>query len=83
MRKQNVLNIVSKLLDLASDEFSNHGCNDLPKSFYDGMSKEEIQELYHEFHKWDGDPEKYNPERLNYLGDSILMTFFSEYIKTI
>jgi len=82
MKKENVLNIVSKLLSLASWDFLNHACNDLDKKFYKDMSKEEIQELYYEYHRWYGDLEKYNPERLGYLHDADLMLFFSEYIKT-
>lgn len=82
MKRQNVLNMVSKLLEMAGDEFCNHGCNDLPEDFFEGMSKEDVQELYREYHNWNGDPEEYDPEQLGYLGDDSLMSFFSEYIKT-
>ena len=75
--------MVSKLLKMASDEFSNQVCNDLPDDFYEGMSVEDIQEVYKEFHKWYNSIQEYDPNNLNYLGDNILILFFSEYIKTL
>lgn len=83
MKRQDALNIVSKLLEIAGDVFSNHGCNDLPDDFFTEMSEEDIQDLYKEWHMWNGDPEEYDPESIGYLGDVSLMTFFSDYIKEI
>lgn len=83
MKRQNVLNMISKLLEMAGDKFSNHGCNDLPDDFFEGMDKDDIKELYQEYHNWNGDPEEYESDKLGYLGDDSLMFFFSEYIKTI
>lgn len=83
MKKQHIQSMISKLLEMAGDRFSNHGYNDLDDNFFDGMDKDDIQELYEEYHKWNGDPEEYDPKNIGYLGDSCLMSFFSDKIKTI
>lgn len=41
IKKEIILNLVAKLLDTASSQFCNHGCNDLSDDFWDGVSKEE------------------------------------------
>jgi hypothetical protein len=69
--------LISILLDLASDEFATHGCNDLDDAFWAGWTKEERQELMKDFHKYNGDPENYDPEFLH-VGDSSLMGYFSK-----
>lgn len=78
MKKEIVVKLISKLLEMASYQFSNHGCNDLYEDFWDGVSEDEKQNLYKEFHDWNGDPEDYNPSQIGYLGDSHLMRYFSE-----
>ena len=78
MNKENAINLISKLLGIAGDKFSNHGCNDLGEDFWKGISTEEKLSLYKEYHEWNGDPEEYNPECIGYLGDSALMHYFSE-----
>lgn len=55
MNRKHVLNMVSRLLEIAGDTFSNHGCNDLPSDFFDvaGMDDDDIKELYREWHDWE------------------------------
>ena len=68
--------LAAKMLDLASDEFSNHGCNDVEDSVYEGWTIEERRAFVKEFHEWNGDPEEYN-ENFLHLGDSTIMSFLS------
>ena len=80
MKKETIMNFVSKLLEIASNQFCNHGCNDLSNDFWEGVSKEEKKLLYKGYHTWNGDLEDYNPEQTDYLGDAALMAYFSEII---
>ena len=73
--------LVVKMLEMASDEFSNHGCNDVGDSTYEGWSLEERQQFVKEFHEWNGDPEDFDKDRLN-LGDSTIMSFLAHKLKT-
>lgn len=70
------LALAAKMLELASDQFSNHGCNDVDENVYDGWTLEEIQQFVKEFHEWNGDPEEYE-ETFLHLGDSTIMSFLA------
>jgi len=83
MKKETAVILIAKLLEMASDDFDNHGCNDLYDDFWEGVSEEEKQDLYKEYHEWNGDPEEYDPNHVDYLGDSSLMRYFSEKLKEI
>jgi hypothetical protein len=78
--KAKELRLAASLLQLASDEFSNHGCNDVDAYFYEGWSLKERQQFIKEFHDWNGDPEEFNPNFLE-LGDDILMSYLADKIK--
>jgi len=54
------LKAIARLLDMASSEFGSHGCNDLPRDFFDGWTLEERKELVFDMHKKNGDPEEYD-----------------------
>jgi len=81
IKRVHAVQIISKLLKMAGEKFSNHGCNDLPDSFFDDMSQKERQAFYKQYHEWNGDPEDYDLNQIGYLGDSALMHFFSDYVK--
>lgn len=71
--------LASKMLQLASETFSNHGCNDVPDSFYEGWTLEERQQFVKEFHQWNEhreDPIDYDPNFLH-LGDDSIMAFLA------
>lgn len=72
-------NLISHFLELASDEFSNMGCNDVPESVWDGWTKEERQQFVKEYHEYNGDPEEYDPEFL-VLPDFAIMSFLAKKI---
>jgi hypothetical protein len=69
--------LISKLLDLAHDQFANHICNDVPDNWFEGWTEEEKIALDEHMHELNGDPEEKGPPWL-YLIDSSLMWYFSE-----
>lgn len=68
--------LASKMLTLSSDEFGNHGCNDVDEKLWEDWTKEQRQEFVKEFCKWNGNPEEYNPEFLH-LPDFAIMDFLA------
>ena len=72
--------LAAKFLEEASDEFSNHGCNDVSKSFFKGWSLEERQTFVKEYHEWNGDLEEYDSEELD-LPDFGIMSFLAAKLK--
>ena len=81
MKQRTVLLLASRLLAMAGDTFSNHGCNDLSEEFWESVSQEEAQALYKAWHIWNGDLEDYDPNNLGYLGEAHLMAFLSDALK--
>jgi hypothetical protein len=75
--KEKELKLASYLLNLAGDEFCNHGCNDVEDSVYEGWTLEERKQFVKEFHEWNGDPEEYN-ENFLHLGDDVLMDYLAD-----
>lgn len=70
--------LVAILLDIASNEFSNHGCNDMPENSFLNWTIEEKQALVKELYDFNGNPQDYDPHDLHMLNeDSILMEFFA------
>lgn len=72
--------LASKMLELASNEFSNHGCNDVEDSFYEGWTLEERQQFVKEFWEWNGDLSNYSPDFLH-LGDDSIMAFLAHKLR--
>lgn len=72
--------LAAKMLELASEQFSNHGCNDVEDSVYDGWTLEERKQFVKEFHDWNGDPEDYN-ETFLHLSDSTIMSYLASKLK--
>lgn len=54
--------LVSSLLEMASHEFSNHGCNDLSEELVKMLSKREWIALDKAHHILNGDPEEHDPK---------------------
>lgn len=69
--------ILARLLQMAADQFSNHGCND-----FDLPDSDEARELIHAYHEWNGDPEEadeYQAHRGKYMfTDFVLMRYFAK-----
>ncbi len=73
---QNEKNLAAKMLELASEEFGNHGCNDVDDSLFDGWSKRQRRAFVKAYQKWNGDPEEYSPDNLH-LPDFCIMDFLA------
>lgn len=74
-----ILLLAANMLDLASEVFSNHGCNDLDDKDLDGMTDE--TKLCDDIRKWNGDNECEWPKKANYIGNSTLMSYLSDKLK--
>ena len=64
------------MLKISSNEFSNHGCNDVDESIYEDWNIEERREFVKEIHEWNGDPECYD-ENFLHTPDWVLMSFLA------
>jgi hypothetical protein len=69
--------LAANLLNLAADEFSNHGCNDF--DLFKFMTPEEALDLQRAMHAWNGDPEEApaTPQEARWGQDSFLMRYFA------
>lgn len=72
------LKLAGQFLRIASNELSNHGCNDW--DFPDDWTKEEKQEFVQAMHLDNKSPEEYDPENLN-VPDWWVAAFLSNSIK--
>lgn len=79
MDKKKLL-LAAKLLELASEEFSNHGCNDLPDEFLFGWTHEELIQLDKDYHTKNGDPDEHDPNNLLFFDDG-LMWYLAQELK--
>ena len=76
MDKQ-ILLIASKLLDQASEQFSNHGCNDLDKEVLAVITnKDKLTEDVRKYFDDDG-----YPENATQIADWSLMDYISDKLK--
>jgi len=69
-----------KMLELASENFSNHCCNDVDEKVYRSWTPEERKQFVKEYHEWNGDPEEYD-ENFLYLPDFAIMDFLAYKLK--
>ena len=76
------IKLAIEFLHMASDEFGNHGCNDVEEKLWDGWTKEERQKFVKEFHENNGDPEEYTPDFLH-IPDFAIMDFLAYQLKSI
>jgi hypothetical protein len=74
---ENEWRLVAALLEMASDRFSTHGCNDLPKRLCAMLSDSEWKRIARE-HYGDADDEF---EAGHAQGDDTLMDYYAEKIK--
>jgi len=72
--------IAAKLLQIARDEFADHGCNDLDSNFWDGWAHSEIVQFVREFHDYNGDPEQFDESHLH-LPDYAVMGFMAHKLR--
>jgi len=68
------------LLEMASEVFSNHGCNDLPRGFFNGWNDEQKEIFLKDFTKWMDDPD-YDCDDVKYITDYMLMYYLSDKLR--
>jgi len=70
-------------LKKCEEEFSKHGCNDVPDKFYDGWSEEEIKEFNHKLNLYNGISEKIDDQYVEnaYQYDWWVLGYFSKIFK--
>lgn len=79
LNKQDLL-LASKMLELASDKFSNHGCNDLTKDVIECIKDE--KELLKDVNSWNGHTDPSDDYlSVSWIGDSTLMRVLAEKFK--
>ena len=74
------INLLCHFLYLASDEFGNHGCNDVEESVWKEWTLEERKEFVREYCIWNGDLEEYDESNLH-LPDFAIMGFLKHKLK--
>ena len=76
------MKLIAKLLQLAADEFSNHGCNDFRVD--ELLTEEEMIELFNATHDKDNQLDAYRyPDRAMKRGDDwVLMQYLAERIES-
>jgi hypothetical protein len=70
--------LLAKLLDLASDEFGNHGCNDFDLQA-EGLLPSEIAELHADMARFNKTPSEVLEGRFTY--DWFLMSYLADKIR--
>ena len=74
---------VAKLLRMAANEFSNHGCNDLPEECEKLFTKKEWTKMMKDYHEWNGDPEEFEGGfESHMLMDWLWMDYFANILET-
>ena len=69
------------MLELASNKFGSHCCNDVKNSVYKDWTIEERQKFVKEYHDWNGDPEEYDTKFLH-LPDFAIMSFLAHKLES-
>jgi hypothetical protein len=72
------LRLAGDMLEMASEKFGNHGCNDW--DFPDDWTAEDRQGLASAMHEANGDPENYEPDNIH-LPDWWVMAFLADRLK--
>lgn len=78
--KKNELELAAEMLELASDTFSNHGCNDyyLPEKW----SQDECDEFMLAMETWNRSPENYSPG-CRVTDDWMVMSYLAAKVKQL
>jgi hypothetical protein len=70
------LQLAAELLIMAQEKFSYHGCNDLPKNFFDALTDAEKAKLLEEMNQ--GKHVSDHITDVKYIQDWVLMSFFAD-----
>jgi len=77
------LKLAAKMLELAENEFTNHGCNDLDEDVLEVAKELNEKEFCNEFRIWNGNPDEDYPQNFDQIGDSSLMHFLADKLKSL
>ena len=72
--------LAAKLLDAASESYSNHGCNDLDKELIAGISSTDRKAIELGIKEWNGGDEDEECS-FDHLPDWLLMSYLADKIK--
>lgn len=75
-QKENAL--AAQMLKMASESYSNHGCNDW--DWPEDWGIKERQDFTKAYHEWNGNPEEFDPKFLS-LPDFAVMAFLAAKLK--
>lgn len=77
----NDLRLTATLLRQASEEFSNHGANEVSESLFEKWHPEYRKRFVQDFHKWNGTEDEFDSENLS-IPDYALMSFLAHRLET-
>lgn len=72
--------LAADFLNIASERFSNHSCNDVPESFYKNWSKDQRLQFVKNYYVWNKSPKEFSEDNLN-LPDYALMDYLADILK--
>jgi hypothetical protein len=72
--------LASRLLERASDEFSNHGCNDMDEKMFDGISDADKLAMEQAYNKYNS-PDHEDYVKFDYIADWAWMSYLSKLLK--
>ncbi len=80
-KKESVL--LSLFLEECEEIFNKHRCNDVPEKYYDGWTREEIEEFNHKLNVYNGISDKKDDQYVEeaYLHDFWVLGYFSDFLK--
>ena len=74
--------LTAYLLNMAADQFSNHGCNDFNMAKEQDWSLEERRDLAKRINDWNRSPEDFDPDgQYKYFMDWVLMDVMADLLK--
>jgi hypothetical protein len=76
-----IIVLAARMLELASDTFRNHGCNDLDEYVSNGLYNEKA--ICDMVRVYNGDDTSDWPSQVNRIGDASLMDFLAYRLRTI
>ncbi len=74
--------LCARLLEKAGEHFANHGCNDMPKEWFEDWTMKEKREFMRSFHEFNEGAiqrklEDFELNDPNWLGDSAVMALLA------
>lgn len=71
--------LAGRLLAVAAEQFSNHGCNDMPAEHFEGIGHFERERLEREYNIWNNNSA--DPISFANIGDDAWMSYLAAKLK--